>query len=100
MQNMGEIDGGGAESAMDIADYSARKDFVGNALKMVEKMKSLLVLSKGRSQHDLKARLSAIEKELKSANYLNPDTDGLLIRFSLLLAEIHRELNLRAERKD
>ena len=85
---------------MDVTDYSARKDFIVSALKIIEKLKPLLVMSKGRSQDDLKARLSAIEKELESANCLDPDTDGLLIKFSLLLAEIHRELDSRAARKD
>ncbi len=84
---------------MDVIN-SARKTLVVSALKILENLRYLIVMSKGRLQHDLMARLSLLKKELESADYLNPDTTQLLERFSQLLTEIYRELNLRTERRN
>ncbi len=84
---------------MDVIN-SARKTLLYSALKIIESLELLVVSSKGRSQHDLMVRLSSIKKELESADYLNPDTNQLVERFSQLLTEVYRELNLRSERRN
>lgn len=78
---------------MNLLIEDKRKELVRDALRAIENLDSVLVLSMGKWRPDLRERLSAMRKEFEHADCMNPRTNQLFERFLDLQDEILRTLD-------